>query len=489
MKYPCNNQRVLVNNSNNNEYNDKSSTCFVWYVLYSCGNNCKQLTIGANIETECAIDIFRMETLILCNNYVVYNNQIYIFVNLFHSMNVISDASPTQVINEFLSGLTIALLLIPESIAFAFIMGLSPNTGIQNTMVMSLITSLFGGMPTMISGSTAAVATSIAGVSTLLGKEYIIPTVIIGGFMQILAAITGLYKYVTYVPKHIMSGFLVALAGLIAIHQLDNFKDKQHKWFTGLKLANTTLFTIISTLIAFFGVIKITHSKDQHIHIPGGLISMFAITAFIYIFTKYYNIDRVKDVGMINSDLPSFISFEGDSPSKIKYDIESIMKMLPFSAAMAFTGLLESLIMVRDAESTLGIKGNSYKESIVQGIANVATGLTGGFGGCVLVGQSKLNLFNGSKTQFSSIITSVLFIIICLFFGRAINEIPIAAVIGVMLLVVYKTGDWDSLFKPQSFDRRWIITVVTAIIGFMSGSLSLGVIIGVILDKIFNARS
>ena len=390
----------------------------------------------------------------------------------------------TLLINEFLSGLTIALLLIPESIAFAFIMGLSPTTGIQNTMVMSLITSLFGGMPTMISGSTAAVATSIAGVSTLLGKEYIIPTVIAGGFIQIVAAMTGLYKYITYVPKHIMSGFLIALAGLIAVHQLDNFKDKEHKWLTGVKMANTTLFTIISTLIAFFGVIKITHSKDQHIHIPGGLVSMFAITAFIYIFTQYYNIDRVKDTGALKSDLPSLISMDSVSSSKIKYDAESLMKMLPFSAAMAFTGLLESLIMVKDAESALGIKGDSFRESLVQGIANVATGVTGGFGGCVLVGQSKLNLANGAKTQFSSVITSVLFIVICLFFGRAINEIPIAAVVGVMLLVVYKTGDWDSLFKPQSFDRRWVITVITAIIGFVSGSLSLGVVAGVVLDKI-----
>ena len=281
-----------------------------------------------------------------------------------------------------------------------------------------------------------------------------------------------------------MSGFLIALAGLIAVHQLDNFKDKEHKWLTGLKMANTTLFTVVSTLIAFFGVITITHSKDQYIHIPGGLVSMFAITAFIYIFTQYYNIDRVKDIGALKSDLPSIISSESVSSSKIKYDTESLLKMLPFSAAMAFTGLLESLIMVKDAESALGIKGNSFRESLVQGIANVATGLTGGFGGCVLVGQSKLNLANGAKTQFSSVITSVLFIVICLFFGRAINEIPIAAVVGVMLLVVYKTGDWDSLFKPQSFDRRWVITVITAIIGFVSGSLSLGVIVGVVLDKI-----
>jgi SulP family sulfate permease len=158
--------------------------------------------------------------------------------------------------------------------------------------------------------------------------------------------------------------------------------------------------------------------------------------------------------------------------------------MLPFSFAMAFAGLMESLIMVRDAEEALHVKGDSFRESIVQGIANVATGLTGGFGGCVLVGQSKLNLFNGAKTQFSSIITSVLFIIISIFTVRGINEIPIAAVVGVMLLVVYKTGDWDSIFKPQAFDKRWIVTIITTLVGFVSGSLSLGIIVGLLIDRI-----
>lgn len=402
------------------------------------------------------------------------------------NMSQMNDISPTQIVTEFLSGLTIALLLIPESIAFAFIMGLSPNVGIHNTMVMSLIPAVFGGMPTMISGSTAAVATSIAGVTALLGKDYIIPTVIMGGLIQILAAVTGLYKYITYVPKHIMSGFLVALAGLIAVHQLEEFKDKNHKWITGLKLANTALFTLISGAIAFFGTIILPGAKEKNVsvHVPGGLISMFLITTFIFIFTKYYDIALVKDTGEIKASLPSLISFDQVSPSKINYSAESISKMLPFSFAMAFTGLLESLIMVNDAGNELGIKGDSFKESIVQGISNVISGIIGGFGGCVLVGQSKLNLSNGSKTRFSSIITSILFIIICLFFTRAINEIPIAAVVGVMLLVVYKTGDWDSIFKPQSFDKKWMITIITTVVGFVSGSLSLGVVAGVVLDKI-----
>lgn len=402
------------------------------------------------------------------------------------NMSQMNDISPTQIVNEFLSGLTIALLLIPESIAFAFIMGLSPTVGIHNTMVMSLIPAVFGGMPTMISGSTAAVATSIAGVTALLGKDYIIPTVIMGGLIQILAAVTGLYKYITYVPKHVMSGFLVALAGLIAVNQLEDFKDKNHKWITGLKLANTALFTLISGAIAFFGTISLPGAKEKNVsvHVPGGLISMFLITTFIFIFTKYYDIALVKDTGEIKASLPSLISFDQVSPSKINYSAESISKMLPFSFAMAFAGLLESLIMVNDAGNELGIKGDSFKESIVQGISNVISGITGGFGGCVLVGQSKLNLSNGSKTRFSSIITSILFIIICLFFTRAINEIPIAAVVGVMLLVVYKTGDWDSIFKPQSFDKKWMITIITTVVGFVSGSLSLGVVAGVVLDKI-----
>jgi SulP family sulfate permease len=391
--------------------------------------------------------------------------------------------TPTQLINEFLSGLTIALLLIPESIAFAFILGLTPSTGIHNTMVISLITSLFGGMPTMISGSTAAVATSIVGVNTILGKEYIIPTVIIGGLIQIIAAVTGLYKYITYIPKPVMSGFLVALAGLIALHQLDNFKDKEHKWITGLKFANTTLFSVISAIIAFFGVIEIGKNEkgSTNVYIPGGLIAMFVITGFIYMFSNYYDIAKVKDMGELKSTLPtlSLPDFK-----KIELDAKNIIKMLPFAFSMAFAGLMESLIMVKETEGELNIKGDSYRESLVQGIANVASGLAGGFGGCVLVGQSKLNLFNGSKTQFSSVVTSVLFILLSLFAVRGINEIPIAAIVGVMLLVVYKTGDWDSIFKPQAFDKRWLITIITTLVGFFSESLTLGIIVGLALFKL-----
>jgi SulP family sulfate permease len=391
--------------------------------------------------------------------------------------------TPTQLVNEFLSGLTIALLLIPESIAFAFILGLTPSTGIHNTMVISLITSLFGGMPTMISGSTAAVATSIVGVNTILGKDYIIPTVIIGGLIQIIAAVTGLYKYITYIPKPVMSGFLVALAGLIALNQLENFKDKEHKWLTGLKLANTSLFSIISAVIAFFGIIEIgkNDKSSTNVYIPGGLISMFVITAFLYMFSNYYDIANVKDMGELKPSLPtlSLPDFK-----KIDLDATNIIKMLPFAFSMAFAGLMETLIMVKDAESELNIKGDSYRESLVQGIANIASGLTGGFGGCVLVGQSKLNLFNGSKTQFSSVITSVLFILLSLFAFRGINEIPIAAIVGVMAFVVYKTGDWNSIFKPQAFDKRWLITIITTLVGFFSGSLTLGIIVGLALFKL-----
>ena len=394
-----------------------------------------------------------------------------------------SELKTTQVVNEFLSGLTIALLLVPESIAFANILGLSPDTGIHNTMVISLITSIFGGIPTMISGSTAAVATSIVGVKTLLGSEYILPTVIIGGIIQIIASFTGVYKYVSQIPKYIMSGFLVALAGLIAKNQLENFKDKHDHFFKGLKMANTILFTIISLFIVIFGTIKteisfISSSNKNIIHIPGALISMLIITAFIYLFSKYYDLVKVKDIGEVKPTLPSI------HIPKVDLSVGNLVKIIPFSFAMAFAGLMESLIMLKTTEDTLHIKGNAFKESLTQGIANVVSGFTGGFGGCVLVGQSKLNLDNGSISQFSSIITSVLFIILTLFLSRSINEIPIAAIVGIMILIAYKTGDWDGLFKPKAFDKRWLVTIITISTGFLSGNLSLGIIIGVVASKL-----
>ena len=393
-----------------------------------------------------------------------------------------SDKKTTQTINEFLSGLTIALLLIPESIAFAFILGLSPETGIHNTMVISLINSIFGGIPTMISGSTAAVATSIVGAKTLLGNEYILPTVIFGGIIQVIASFTGVYKYVSQIPKYIMSGFLVALAGLIAKNQLENFKDKNHKFFTGLKMANTILFTIISLVIAVYGTIKkdistFSSSNKNIIHIPGGLISILLITSFIYLFSKYYDLARVKDIGEIKPSIPSI------HIPKVDLSIKNLVKIIPFSFAMAFSGLMESLIMLKETENTLHIKGDGFRESLSQGFANIVSGFTGGFGGCVLVGQSKLNLENGSVTRFSSIITSILFIIMTLFLSSSINQIPISAIVGIMILIAYKTGDWNSIFKPQAFDKRWLVTIITTSVGFLSGNLSLGIIVGLVLNK------
>lgn len=395
---------------------------------------------------------------------------------------VATTVNPIQIVNEFFSGLTIALLLIPESIAFAHILGLPPMTGIHNTMIISLITSITGGCPTLISGSTAAVATSIVGVKTLLGNDYIVPTVILGGVFQILASVTGLYKYLSQIPKNIMSGFLVALAGLIAVSQLDNFKTKNNEYFTGLKMANTILFTLISLAIAVYGVIEYNIKllrNNKTIHIPGGLMSMFVITGFIYAFSKYYELDRVKDLGEMKSSLPTFRipAVDWSSPSKL-------LKIIPFALSMAFAGLMESLITLKGVEDTLGINANPFKESMSQGIANIVSGFGGGFGGCVLVGQSRLNTDNGATTQFSSIITSVLFIILTLFLAPAVNEIPIAAIVGIMLLVVYKTGDWSALFKPRAFDKHWFITIITIATGFLSGNLSLGIIVGMVIDKL-----
>lgn len=390
--------------------------------------------------------------------------------------------NPIQIVNEFFSGLTIALLLIPESIAFAHILGLPPMTGIHNTMIISLITSITGGCPTLISGSTAAVATSIVGVKTLLGNDYIVPTVILGGVFQILASVTGLYKYLSQIPKNIMSGFLVALAGLIAVSQLDNFKTKNNEYFTGLKMANTILFTLISLAIAVYGVIEYNIKllrNNKTIHIPGGLMSMFVITGFIYAFSKYYELDRVKDLGEMKSSLPTFRipAVDWSSPSKL-------LKIIPFALSMAFAGLMESLITLKGVEDTLGINANPFKESMSQGIANIVSGFGGGFGGCVLVGQTRLNTDNGATTQFSSIITSVLFITLTMFLAPAVNEIPIAAIVGIMLLVVYKTGDWSALFKPRAFDKHWFVTIITIATGFLSGNLSLGIIVGMVIDKL-----
>ena len=378
-----------------------------------------------------------------------------------------------MILSEIISGLLISLVMIPESIAFSFILDLPANVGIQSAMVMSFITSLFG-TPALISGATASIATSLYGVYRYIGKEYIPLAVIIGGFMQILIGLLGFHKYIISLPKSVNSGFLIALALLIAHSQIQNFKDETNNWFQSNRMFNTIFFTIIGLFIIQFTYISVK-LFNLNLSIPGGLVEIILLTLFFYFFPM--DVQHISDKGSLSHSLPIL-----QNPIPNNYDIYNILKLLPFALTMAISGLIESIIMVQHLNELHDEKYSHLNEVIVQGIANIVSGFTGGMGGCVLVGESKMNLNNGSKTRTSSFFTSLFFILINLFFYKIIDIIPMAAIISIMLYIAYLTGDWNSISIQKG--KQLYTVLLTSIVGFMTNSLALGVFVGYFYNRI-----
>ena len=378
-----------------------------------------------------------------------------------------------MILSEIISGLLISLVMIPESIAFSFILDLPANVGIQSAMVMSFITSLFG-TPALISGATASIATSLYGVYRYIGKEYIPLAVIIGGFMQILIGLLGFHKYIISLPKSVNSGFLIALALLIAHSQIQNFKDETNNWFQSNRMFNTIFFTIIGLFIIQFTYISVK-LFNLNLSIPGGLVEIILLTLFFYFFPM--DVQHISDKGSLSHSLPIL-----QNPIPNNYDIYNILKLLPFALTMAISGLIESIIMVQHLNELHDEKYSHLNEVIVQGIANIVSGFTGGMGGCVLVGESKMNLNNGSKTRTSSFFTSLFFILINLFFYKIIDIIPMTAIISIMLYIAYLTGDWNSLSIQKG--KQLYTVLLTSIVGFMTNSLALGVFVGYFYNRI-----
>ena len=385
----------------------------------------------------------------------------------------------TNILTEIISGFTIALVLIPESIAFSLLLGLPPSVGLISTAIMSSTTSLFGGCPTLISGATGAVASSLVGVKTLYGTQYVFLTVILGGLIQLLLGASGLYKYISAISNPVMTGFLLALGFIIAKAQIKNFKYiNTETWFKdsdNYKLTGTFIFSFISLLTVLFGKFAYNLSKKTNslkINIPGALSAIVLLSLLYYIMPIKQTIELVSTRGSTKLDNIAF------NIPNVEWNITNIIKVLPFAFAMAITGLIESIYMVEDSSKQLKINGSALIETLAQGVGNVLSGFCGGFGGCVFVGLSKYNLENGSKTRLSSRATSLFFIILTLLFSSTINKIPMPAIIGIMIMIAFKTATANYDYLIKNFRSDWLIIVLTSFVGMYSESLALAVIIG-----------
>ncbi|HZL09648.1 MAG TPA: SulP family inorganic anion transporter [Prolixibacteraceae bacterium] len=368
---------------------------------------------------------------------------------------------------EILSGLTVAMALIPEAVAFAFIAGLSPLTGLYAAFAMGLITSVFGGRPGMISGATGAVAVVIVALAKSHGVEYIFATVILAGIIQILAGVFKLGKLMRLVPHPVIFGFVNGLAIIIFMSQLDQFKDISGNWLTGTSLY-VLLGLVFTTMFIIWGLPKLTKV------IPGSLAAILVVFGVVTIFgieTK-----TVGDIASIQGGFPPF------HLPNIPFNMETLALIFPYAAIMAGVGLIESLLTLNIIDEITETRGRGNKEAVAQGAANILSGMFSGMGGCAMIGQSLINISSGARARLSGIVASVMLLVFIMFGSGLIEKLPMAALTGLMIMVAIGTFEWASLKTFNKMPRSDIfvmvmVTLVTAILH----NLALAVIVGVII--------
>ena len=369
--------------------------------------------------------------------------------------------------NEILSGLTVAMALIPEAVAFAFIAGLSPLTGLYAAFVMGLITSVFGGRPGMISGATGAVAVVLVTLAKDYGVEYIFATVILAGLLQAMAGFLRLGKLMRLVPHPAIFGFVNGLAIIIFTSQLAQFKDPAGNWLSGSSLY-VLLGLVLLTMLIIWGLPKISKA------IPASLVAILSVFALVY----FFGIDTktVGDMASIKGGFPPF------HIPNIPLKLETLGIIFPYAAIVAGVGLIESLLTLNIVDEITETRGRSNKEAIAQGLANILSGLFSGMGGCAMIGQSLINISNGARARLSGIVASIMLLIFVMYGSSLIEQVPMAALTGLMIMVSIGTFEWASLksFKRMPKSDVLVMLLVTGVTVLLH-NLALAVITGVII--------
>lgn len=374
---------------------------------------------------------------------------------------------------NLLSGLTVALAMVPEAIAFALVAQVSPLTGLYAAVLVAFITSAFGGRPGMISGATGALAVVMVALVVAHGPEYLFATVVLMGILQLLFAAARLGKFIRMVPYPVMLGFVNGLAMVIFIAQFGHFKvagpDGVPQWMTGAPLY-TMLGLAALTMAIIYLFPRVTRA------VPATLVGILAVSALVAlggIDTK-----TVGDLGSIKGGFPSF------HLPQVPLTWETLAIIFPYALVLAAVGLIESLLTLTLIDEITDTRGQPNRESMAQGAANVVTGLFGGMGGCAMIGQSMINVNSGATGRLSGIATA-LFLMAFILFGSAwIERIPLAALIGVMFVVCQKTFEWGSLRLFGKVPRADIFVGLLVAVVTLAFDLAIAVITGVIVSAL-----
>jgi sulfate permease, SulP family len=368
---------------------------------------------------------------------------------------------------ELLSGLTVALALVPEAVAFAMMAGLEPKVGLYAAFMMGLVTSILGGRPGMISGATGAVAIVIVSLAKSNGVEYIFATVILAGLIQMAAGFLKLGKLMRLVPHPVIFGFVNGLAIIIFMSQFDQFKDHAGAWLTGMPLL-VLLGLVFTTMLIIWGLPKLTKAFPSSL---AAILVIFGVVTVFGIDTK-----TVGDVAEIKGEFPPF------HIPDLPFNFETLKIILPYAVIVAGVGLIESLLTLNIIDEITETRGRSNKEAIAQGTANILSGFFSGMGGCAMIGQSLINISSGARARLSGIFASIMLLVFIVYGSELIGKLPMAALTGLMIMVAIGTFEWASLKTFNRMPRSdifvmLVVTLVTAVLH----NLALAVVIGVIL--------
>ena len=390
---------------------------------------------------------------------------------------------------DFLSGLTVALALVPEAIAFAFVAGVEPLVGLYAAFFVGIITSIFGGRSGMISGATGAMAVVMVALVAILGVQYLFATIILTGIIQIIIGILRLGKFINIVPTPVMLGFVNGLAIVIFLSQIGQFKspdfshesDNNHSainvLFNGGWLQGNQLFIMILLTLLTMGIIFLVPKLPKLGKLlPSPLVSIIIISFLVIMF----KIDTltVGDLASVSGGLPEF------SIPSVPFSFETLFIVLPFSLTLAGIGLIESLLTLTLIDEITETKGKPNKECFGQGLSNVTCGFFGAMGGCAMIGQSMINISSGGRGRLSGIVAAVSLLCFILFFSKWIEMIPIAALTGIMMMVVIGTFAWASIkiINKVPKEDAFVIILVTFVTVWQD--LAIAVVVGVIFSAL-----
>jgi len=373
--------------------------------------------------------------------------------------------------NEILSGLTVALALVPEAVAFAFVAGVDPLVGLYAAFMVCLITSIFGGRPGMISGATGALAVVMVSLVKDHGVEYLFATVVLMGILQMLFGFLKLGKFIRFIPEPVIYGFVNGLAIVIFMAQFGQFKfkapDGSLDWISGAPLY-VMLGLVAVTMLIIFLLPKLTKA------VPAALTAIVVVSAIVIGF----NLDTrtVGDMASVGGGLPQF-----HIPA-VPLNLETLKIIFPYAFILAGIGLLESLLTLTLVDEITQTRGRSNQESAAQGLANVVAGFFGSMGGCAMIGQSMINVTSGGRTRLSGITAGVMLLVFILFASTLIEMVPLAALVGLMFMVAIGTFEWSSFRILRKIPKSDAFVLVAVSVLTVIFDLAIAVAIGVVIS-------